>query len=347
MAHREWCLRPGEELKPNEHLRSKNGMFYAVMQEDGNFGIWRGDWWEAPPDTLAQLWDIRRLNDYARALVNNGIISPYLVLRQPGMVKAVMQADGNFVFYAKAIPNQRNETALWATNTSGQPGNWAVLQDDGNFSIRRNGDINESAKWHAGVADSLDEANSHFTEIVYDFKNRIVKPGVPQNSSTSTAINKTEINQSSTLSLVYTESKAWGWKKSSSIKIGTKVGFKVGVPATTGELSMEASFEATRAYEENETKTKTEQKTISLPVVVPPGKGVIGQVTWSDSTITLPFRLKGEGTFRSGYKTPISVNGMYEGIATTDVTTTWIPYKEKEEANARAMLMAVPRTVLP
>jgi hypothetical protein len=55
MAHREWCLRPGEELKPNEHLRSKNGMFYAVMQEDGNFGIWRGDWWEAPPDTLKQL----------------------------------------------------------------------------------------------------------------------------------------------------------------------------------------------------------------------------------------------------------------------------------------------------
>jgi hypothetical protein len=69
--------------------------------------------------------------DYQKALVNNGIISSYWVLLQPGAVKAVMQADGNFVFYAKAIPNQRNETALWATNTAGQPGLWAVLQDDG------------------------------------------------------------------------------------------------------------------------------------------------------------------------------------------------------------------------
>jgi hypothetical protein len=258
-----------------------------------------------------------------------------------------MQTDGNFVFYAKAIPGQRNDTALWGTMTHNQPGNWAVMQDDGNFCIKRNGAVNESAKWHAGVTDSLDEAHSQFTEIVYDFKNRVVTPGKRQSSSKSTAINKTDVNQSSTLSLVYTESTASGWKKSSSIKIGTKVGFKVGVPATTGELAMEASFEATKAWEENETKTKTEQKTISLPVVVSPGKGVIGQVTWTDCTISIPFRMKGTGTFKSGKIAPISVNGMYEGIATTDVTSTWIPYTENHEANARAMLMAAPRTVLP
>lgn len=110
---------------------------------------------------------------------------------------------------------------------------------------------------------------------------------------------------------------------------------------------MEASSEFTRTWELNETTTKSETKTISLPVVVPPGKGVIGQVTWSESTITVPFRLKGMGAFASGKKAPISLNGMYEGIATTDVTTKWIPYTEKEEASARAMLMAAPSTVLP
>jgi hypothetical protein len=110
---------------------------------------------------------------------------------------------------------------------------------------------------------------------------------------------------------------------------------------------VEASTEFGQGWEVNETTTKSETKTINLPVRVPPGKGVIGKVTWSESTITLPFRLKGTGTFASGKKAPISVNGMYEGIASHDVTTRWIPYKEHEEHSARAMLLAAPSTVLP
>jgi hypothetical protein len=344
MAHKEWCLRPGERLNTNEYLRSKNGLFYAVMQEDGNFVTYRGDWWESGQNTsMWNLFGLGRVRDH---------IHDYLISHVDGLPRsfsADMQTDSNFCINLRS----QGGKVLWCTKGGRDwpeygDNCWAVMQDDGNFCIKRPDDGSTGGRWNTNAGDSLDEKNSQFTEIVYDFKNRIVKAkGVPQSSAKSTAINKTEINQSSTLSLVYTESKASGWKKTSTLKIGLKVGFKLGVPATTGEGSVEASFEASKAFEENETTTKTEQKTITLPVVVPPGKGVIGQVTWSDSTITLPFRLKGMGTFKSGIRAPISLNGMYEGIATTDVTTTWIPYTEKEEASARAMLMAAPRTVLP
>lgn len=86
---------------------------------------------------------------------------------------------------------------IW--NEAAVPGTgpfWAVMQDDGNFCLKLNGDINASPVWGTGVTDSLDKNNSQFTEIVYDFKNKIVKPnGEPKHSSTSTAINKTDINQ--------------------------------------------------------------------------------------------------------------------------------------------------------
>jgi hypothetical protein len=346
MAHREWCLRPGEGLNNNEYLRSKNGLFYAVMQEDGNFVIYRGDWWESLNPGSVSMWSLYGVGNYRDKL-------PHL----PRKFSAVMQGDGNFIVFTDVVHRQGDAhpsyLALWDTwrhlDRQDRGDNyWAVMQDDGNLCIKRNGDINTTPTFCTGVTDSLAKNTLEPTEVVYDFKNAIVTPmsGPPKRSSRSTAINKTEINQSSTLSLAYTESTASGWKTTSTLKIGLKVAFKLGVPAT-GEGSVEASSEFTRAWELNETTTKSEAKTISLPVVVPPGKGVIGQVTWSESTITLPFRLKGMGTFNSGIKAPISLNGMYEGIATTDVITTWIPYTEKEEASARATLLAAPSTVLP
>ncbi len=334
MAHREWCLRSGERLNTNEYLRSKNGLFYAVMQEDANFVIYRGDWWESSNPGSVSMWNLYGVKGYRASLS-----APSVTL--PGTFSAVMQDDGNFVVYAGAV-------ALWATGTNvpGKP-YWAVMQDDGNFCIKPNGDINESPAFKTGPTDRLDQKNIALTKMEYDLKNAIVKPnGEPKRAASNTAINKTDINQSVTLTLSYTETTAKGWKTSTTLKIGTKTTFKCGVPSIV-EGKVEASAELTQGFEWNETKTNSETKTISLPVVVQPGKGVIGQVTWSESTITLPFRVKGMGTFASGTKVPVSVNGVYEGIASHDVHTKWIPYTENEEHSARAMLMAAPSTVLP
>lgn len=335
MAHQEWCLRPGEALYNNQYLRSKNGLFYAVMRDDGNFVVYRGDWWETHENMA--MWNLfEEIPGWADK--TREFASRYV---------AYVFGKGNFAI--SALDNPPGHFRIWSSGYYTEAGkgaqpdhtaHWAVMQDDGDFCIKRDGD--GDLTWHTQTADSLDQKNSYFTEIVYDFKKQTIQPiGGPKRSSRSTAINKTDINQSSTLSLTYTESTASGWKTSSTLKVGLKIGFKLGVPIT-GEGSVEASSEFTRAWELNETTTKSEAKTINMPVVVPPGKGVIGQVTWIDSTITLPFMMKGVGTFSSGKTAPISLHGMYEGVATTDVTSTWIRYTETEETSARAMLMATP-----
>lgn len=220
----------------------------------------------------------------------------------------------------------------------------------GNFCLKPNGDINASEEiWTfcTGTTDSLDEKNIQFAEMEYDFKNAIIKArGGPKLAVSSTAINGTEINQSVTLNLSYAETTAKGWKTSTTLKIGSKATMKVGVP-TVAEGTVEVSAEIAQGWEWNVTTTNSETKTYSLPVVVPPGKGVIGKLTWSESTITLPFRLKGMGNFASGKKAPISVTGIYEGVATHDLHAKWMPFTEHEEHSARAMLMAAPSTVLP
>jgi hypothetical protein len=303
------------------------------MQSDGNFVIYRGDWWESSGPSSLAMWSLLDQPGYRASLEAEKVL--------PGSVSAWMDIDGRFLMWHMV-------GSMFDISPRYLPGGcWAVMQDDGNFCIKLNGDITKKPTFCTGVTDTLDEKNIELTEMVYDFKNAIVKPiAGPKQSASNTAINKTEINQSSTLILSYTVSTATGWKTSTSLKIGARTSIKVGVPLIA-DGKVELSTELTQGFEWNETTTKSEAKTIDLPVVVPPGQGVIGKLTWSTSSITVPFRVKGTGTFNSGKKAPISLNGVYEGIATHDIYTKWIPYTEGEEHSARAMLLAAPSTVLP
>jgi hypothetical protein len=341
MAHREWCLRPGEWIDTNEYLRSKNGLFYAVMQGDANFVVYRGDWWEVPQDAPGlSMWNLYSLGGptYWNKLREKGV-------KLPGSFRAIMQTNGDFVVYYRSGDQFE---ALWTTQTHDRGNDyWAVMQDDGKLCIKRNGNINESPIWNSKTSDRLDEKNIELAEMVYDFKNAIVKPnGGPKHSASNTAINGTDINQTATLTMTYTETVSKGWKTSSTIKVGAKTTVKVGVPSVV-EGKVETSLEVAHGFEWNQTTTKSEAKQISLPVTVPPGKGVIGKCTWSESTLTVPFRMKGMGTFASGRKAPVSINGTYEGVATHDVYTKWMPYSENEKDSALAVLSAAPSTVLP
>jgi len=266
MAHGEWCLRHGERLNSNEYLRSKNGLFYAVVQSDANFVIYRGDWWEAQENTA--MWSLFSSD--------GGASKQYLRKNRfevPGSFHALMY-DGLF-YLGTPTGNQ----SYWSTmQGGGHKDLWAVMQDDGNFCIKLNGDINASQVWGTCVTDSLNPNTLELTEMVYDFKNAIVKQNAwPKQSASNTAINKVEINQSATLIISYTYTLAKGWKTSTTLKIGARTSIKVGVPLIA-DGKVELSTELTQGFEWNETTTKSETKTINLPVVVPPGKGVIGQV---------------------------------------------------------------------
>jgi hypothetical protein len=53
----------------------------------------------------------------------------------------IMQGDGNLVEY-------NGGTALWATDTAGQPGNWAIMQTDGNLVVYG---AQNQVRWSSGT----------------------------------------------------------------------------------------------------------------------------------------------------------------------------------------------------
>ncbi len=92
-------LRSGQMIYQGEALKSPNGRFKLVLQNDGNLVLY----------------------DRGRALWSSGT-------NGKNARKLVMQSDGNLVLYGPNGP-------VWATNTSGNRGAYLMLQDDGNLVI--------------------------------------------------------------------------------------------------------------------------------------------------------------------------------------------------------------------
>ncbi len=94
-------LYPGQERSAGQDLRSANGRYRAVVQDDGNLVVY------APDGRV--LWHSATRGD-------------------PGG-RMALQSDGNLVLYSSA------GRALWHSDTWGTPGSRLVLQDDGNLVL--------------------------------------------------------------------------------------------------------------------------------------------------------------------------------------------------------------------
>ncbi len=90
MAHNESFLKTGERLFSGQFLRSKNGQFRAVLQEDGNFVVYRGDGIAAPH------WAI---------MPNGG--KKELPRASDGPFELFMHDTGDLVLYGKPGPSPR------------------------------------------------------------------------------------------------------------------------------------------------------------------------------------------------------------------------------------------------
>ena len=95
MANKGSVLTAGQYLSTDDYLVSDNGQYFAIMQGDGNFVLYRGS---GPSNNLGYIWAIRHT-----ALPTG----PYF---------AIMQNDGNFVVYKGTGPSN-NLGFVWATNT--------------------------------------------------------------------------------------------------------------------------------------------------------------------------------------------------------------------------------------
>jgi hypothetical protein len=102
-------LQAGESLHTGEFLVSLNRSYFAVMQPDANFCVYRGS---GPAD-------------------NRGFVWCSMKTAPGGQFRAAMQTDGNFVVYPEG-----STSAVWATMSMAPGGQFiAVMQDDGNFAV--------------------------------------------------------------------------------------------------------------------------------------------------------------------------------------------------------------------
>lgn len=114
-----------EALSPGQFVDTVGGAYRLSFQTDGNLVLLR------LPDTV--LWDA-------------GIL---------GGAVTVMQGDGNLVIY------DGGGTALWASDTDGNPGGFLVLQGDGNLVIYNDGGIENlgvltpQPDWAGGLTETL------------------------------------------------------------------------------------------------------------------------------------------------------------------------------------------------
>ena len=130
-------LTPGQFLRSSEYLVSSNRSYFAIMQTDGNFCVYRGS---GPSDDHGVVWAIN---------LENANMALY-----PGSF-AIMQTDGNFCVYGGSDPSH-NQGLVWAINLLNAnmalyPGSFAVMQDDGNFCVYQDSPANQgSAVWRWG-----------------------------------------------------------------------------------------------------------------------------------------------------------------------------------------------------
>ena len=110
-------------LTPLIPIRSTKNEFYAILQSDGNFVLYRSSKFK-PSNAL---WNTKTYN-----------------LSAPKPFKLIMQSDGNLVLY------DANDNTVWASNTQnrGKAPHRLVMQSDGNLAIY---DKHNEVTWATGT----------------------------------------------------------------------------------------------------------------------------------------------------------------------------------------------------
>lgn len=315
MAHNEHLLRNGERLFAGSFLRSENGLFYALMQEDGNFVVYRGDLFKTKPpgyDKTA-LWSVWPVGNAPGGGTGYHIF---------------MQTDGNLCIYRQnphAVPWCCPQTM----NNRKADGRFLELRDDGKLDIHN--------IWDSGKGDSYDEVEFDKIDYILDPAPKITSLGSPGVSLSQVATNGTSTDQTATLSVTYNKTTSTGWKSATTLKIGASAKVKTGIPfIAEGEVT--TSTELSESVEFNKSETKSEAVTVALPVKVPPGKSVVAKCTWKQSKLNIPFVAVGKIKFR-GYPDllPVTMDGVYDGVTTHDIQTWWkeVPSPTQDGAGLR------------
>lgn len=291
MGNRGDRLMVGEVLRPNDYLVSYNGLYYGIMQDNGDFVVFHG----SGPD-----------NNHGFVYHTNTTID------EPAFM--VMQGDGNLCLY-RGTPESRGDW-LWGLNDGkarvplADSRNWgsvAVMQGDGNFVVYSpRGEV----IWGD---DNVPVISKIEASVNYDLNARTTVDVNDPNQVPLTVDNYNATDSAQTRTLTY--SKAYtqtsSWSASDSITVGVSVEFTAVPILDEGNVTISAS--ETHTYSWGTTESETNTITAEVPVNAGAYEDVKCTAILQQREFTIPYSGSATYHYQDGAVVPGAISGNYSG----------------------------------
>jgi hypothetical protein len=287
-----------------DRIASANGMFFAVLEADGQLRVYRG---AAPGQEQGVLWASGRGGEGGRFF-------------------ALVQTDGNFCIY-RGDGLAANQGWLWGTQMTAEGGQFhAALNNDGSFCVCKGSDpaIAQDRVWSSGATDPV--ASIDMVErIDYDLSIALVVASRPAELYRETVSNQNDQVQTSMVSGSVVVSDTTAWSDELAAGALAPAGFKGAVPmVSSGKVVL--SSETSHAFIRNGAATSGKTWGFNAPAAVPPNSVMMCLVSAIRSAIIVPYRLHGAFTLASGRQVTGSVDGTYSGSNCHDLSVTLTTY---------------------
>lgn len=291
-------------LNVGDRIAAGNGMFFAMLDGDGQLRVYRG---AGPAEAQGVLWESGRGADGGRFF-------------------ALVQSDGNFCVY-RGDGLAANDGWHWGTQMTAEGGLFhAVLNNDGSLCVCRGSDqaIAPDQLWSSGVTDpvaSIDQVE----RIDYDLASALVAASRAVDLYRETVSNPNGQIQTSMLSGSVIVSDTIAWSDELQTVALAPAGFKGAVPVVSSGKAVMSS-ESGHAYIRNGAATTGKTWGFNAPAAVPPESSMMCLVSAIRSTLIVPYTLHGRFTLASGRQVGGSVDGTYSGSNCHDLSVTLTTY---------------------
>jgi Clostridium epsilon toxin ETX/Bacillus mosquitocidal toxin MTX2 len=304
-------LTMGSWLNTNDMLTAPNGAFFAVMQGDGNFVIYRGQWPNTAPGN--SLW----------ATGSN---------KGPGSYWITMQSDGNLVIYPGSghpPPAGPPHSSIWASKTQRPLGAQYTLRLDDDGSLKIHDESSGVVIWAASTTSGnfpgpvSDALKSFFpSDFQYDLDHaQILSEATEQQGQAEKLQNVTDVQQSEVLGGSFTTTDTMGWQDQTQVQISGSVSGGVKIPLLA-DAKLTVTTTVTQQWQTNGSHSQSHTWNWSVPVVAPPHKTVEARALITQAAYTVPYIATGTFQYQSG-KTigGVKVAGTYAGKNGFDLET--------------------------
>lgn len=285
-------------------IASANGMFFALMEADGQLRVYRG---AGIAGHQGCLWETGRSGEGGRFF-------------------ALLQTDGNFCIY-RGEDLARNEGWHWGTQMTADGGEfYLTLLNDGNLRVCKGTGpaAYQGEVWSSGCTDPVQHIDEVLA-IAYDLAKARLVQACPSDLYRETVNNNNDQVQTSTISGSVTVSDSTGWSDDLALDAAAPAMFQGAVPVVSGGKVL-LSTDASHFYVRNGAASTAKAWGFSAPAAVPPHASMTCLVTAVRSAIVVPYTLTGSFTLKSGKRVAGTVSGNYTGSNCHDLSVTLTTY---------------------